>query len=356
MRRWVLALLLGAPTPAVAQTETTIGASFGSVRYADGFSSQALALTPTVRRTTTRTSVGMSAAFLMLADNQWSFQGSTDLRLVAGPRRQRWRVALESWASFTTRSYVGSTAAGSLLGEFTVRGARVGAGLGGGGAVGWLSGGPAIGDLRLRGRAWATAGRAVTVFTAEPTRHLGEWYTDVTGAAALLGGATELVVSAGARLSDAYGTLGAGSAALRWYFAPGLGLELTGGSYLPDLIQGLPRASFVSLGLRVRRPALGGRPEAALEPRPLVATRRDGRWSARFRLPSARRVEIAGEWTDWQPVPLAQVEPGIWLAAFDLAPGVYEFNLIVDGNWSVPDGVATAPDRYGGRVAVLIVR
>jgi hypothetical protein len=46
----------------------------------------------------------------------------------------------------------------------------------------------------------------------------------------------------------------------------------------------------------------------------------------------------------------------IWEAALLLAPGVYYFNLVVDGaEWVVPAGVATIPDGMGGVIAVLNV-
>ena len=46
----------------------------------------------------------------------------------------------------------------------------------------------------------------------------------------------------------------------------------------------------------------------------------------------------------------------IWEAILRLAPGVYYFNLVVDGNeWVVPGGVATVPDGMGGLLAVLNV-
>ena len=38
-----------------------------------------------------------------------------------------------------------------------------------------------------------------------------------------------------------------------------------------------------------------------------------------------------------------------------LKRGLYHFNLLVDGNWVVPNGVATVPDGMGGMVAVLVV-
>ena len=40
-----------------------------------------------------------------------------------------------------------------------------------------------------------------------------------------------------------------------------------------------------------------------------------------------------------------------------LKPGLYHFNLLVDGTeWVVPNGVATVNDGLGGLVGVLVVQ
>jgi AMP-activated protein kinase-like protein len=338
---------------AAAQTESSVGASLGSVRYEGGLSSQAFAITPSVRHYGLRSVAGMSLALLFLADNEWSFQGGPDARVITRPVLGTARFAADGWANLTTRSYVGSSASGGLLGEVVWEGSRGGVGLGGGVAAGWLSGDQSVRDARLRARAWTHVAGAALVATLEPTRHLGGWYTDVAATAAILRQRAEGVFTAGARLASGRPTLGSAVVSVRWSLGPTTALELAGGSYLPEPLQGLPRATFASLGLRIRQ---GWRPERMLAPAPVRPQRLGERAVIRFRVPEARRVEIAGEWTDWTPVPMVQVEPGVWQAPVDLPEGVYHFNLVVDGQWRVPDGVASVPDRYGSRVAVLMVR
>jgi hypothetical protein len=71
---------------------------------------------------------------------------------------------------------------------------------------------------------------------------------------------------------------------------------------------------------------------------------------------AARSVAIAGNWNAWTPKPLRGLGDDIWEATLQLAPGVYYFNLVVDGDeWVVPGGVATVPDGMGGVMAVLNV-
>src|SRR6266496_2341001 len=75
----------------------------------------------------------------------------------------------------------------------------------------------------------------------------------------------------------------------------------------------------------------------------------------RFRFTGARAVAIAGDWNEWRPVPLVAVGDEVWERALLVAPGTHQFNLLVDGEWVVPHGVATLADELGGLVALLVV-
>jgi 1,4-alpha-glucan branching enzyme len=72
--------------------------------------------------------------------------------------------------------------------------------------------------------------------------------------------------------------------------------------------------------------------------------------------PDARRVEIAGDFTDWQPVPMERVPAGRWRFDVRLAPGVHQLNVRVDGGaWEVPAGLASLRDEFSGGVGLLVV-
>jgi len=45
----------------------------------------------------------------------------------------------------------------------------------------------------------------------------------------------------------------------------------------------------------------------------------------------------------------------IWEGALLVPSGTHRFNLLVDGEWVVPHGVATLTDELGGLVALLVV-
>src|SRR5256885_15921449 len=64
---------------------------------------------------------------------------------------------------------------------------------------------------------------------------------------------------------------------------------------------------------------------------PLVAQHRGDTAFVRFRMPGARKLEIAGNWNAWTPAPLRAMGEEVWEAGLLLAPGTYYFNLVVDG-------------------------
>ncbi len=67
-------------------------------------------------------------------------------------------------------------------------------------------------------------------------------------------------------------------------------------------------------------------------------------------------LAVAGEFSDWRPLPLRRVG-GSWQLALDLKPGVYRYAYVrEDGSWFVPeDAPGRQPDGMGGHVALLIV-
>jgi 1,4-alpha-glucan branching enzyme len=73
---------------------------------------------------------------------------------------------------------------------------------------------------------------------------------------------------------------------------------------------------------------------------------------------SAHTVCVAGTFNHWQPETktLHTSGSGRWYKDTALAPGTYEYCLIVDGHW-MPDPQAreTAPNPFGGRNSVLTV-
>ena len=77
-----------------------------------------------------------------------------------------------------------------------------------------------------------------------------------------------------------------------------------------------------------------------------------------FNHPTATTVCVAGTFNQWEPEAktLHRSGNGHWLKETALAPGTYEYCLVVDGLW-MPDPLAqeTVPNPFGGRNSVLKV-
>jgi len=71
-----------------------------------------------------------------------------------------------------------------------------------------------------------------------------------------------------------------------------------------------------------------------------------------------KHVFIAGSFNDWRPggSKMTSNGDGKWQADLLLAPGEYEYRLVVDGVWmSDPNGAEERPNGYGGTNSVLRV-
>ena len=361
-----LSALIALPSALAAQGQASVGIGVGTVRHTGGSSFSAATLSPAAQLLSPSLYLGAGGAVSILEGGVWAEQGRADL-WAAFPRGRSsgTRIAVSATVAGSTRSDGVPAGAGAALAELVWGVAWGGAAVGIGGAGGVIESAPSVGALRLRARAWWQPGENPTQLSlsVEGTRFLGAWYADLAGGATLEGPRLVASLWAGARVSSAYGSTGAGSATIQYFVTPSIALEASGGSYLRDPFQGLPRAGFGSGGVRVFTAPRS--PPRATAPTPiptglapLVAQHRGGGDTVvvRFRMDSAHSVAIAGSWNTWTPVPLRGLGADIWEAALVLPPGTYYFNLVVDGQeWVVPGGVAVVSDGMGGLVAVLTV-
>jgi 1,4-alpha-glucan branching enzyme len=77
-----------------------------------------------------------------------------------------------------------------------------------------------------------------------------------------------------------------------------------------------------------------------------------------FTHPTAKTVCVAGCFNHWQPEAKTLHSSGVgnWWKETKLAPGTYEYCLVVDGQW-MPDPLAreSVPNPFGGRNSILKV-
>lgn len=77
-----------------------------------------------------------------------------------------------------------------------------------------------------------------------------------------------------------------------------------------------------------------------------------------FRDEEAASVHLAGSFNEWsaRANPMERGYGGQWSAVASLAPGAYEYCLVVDGRWILdPANQASVGNPFGGRNSVLVV-
>jgi 1,4-alpha-glucan branching enzyme len=78
--------------------------------------------------------------------------------------------------------------------------------------------------------------------------------------------------------------------------------------------------------------------------------------SVRVDAPTARLVEISGDFTNWTPLQLAPAGGGSWSTTLPIRSGKYQMNVRVDGGpWIVPPGLLSMLDEFGGTVGLLVI-
>ncbi len=74
--------------------------------------------------------------------------------------------------------------------------------------------------------------------------------------------------------------------------------------------------------------------------------------------PTAAEVCVAGTFNDWRPeaTPMVALGEGRWKKELALPPGVYEYRIVVDGEWMAdPLAAETNANPFGGAHSVLRV-
>lgn len=142
----------------------------------------------------------------------------------------------------------------------------------------------------------------------------------------------------------------------------GFGVALGDGAYLQaivsrsvsDPVTGIAGDLGFSAGisLRVGRRSLGGPLPAAVGA--AAPAGRVVRFSLRH---DARTVEVAGDFSNWERRAMQRGADGTWALETVIAPGVYHYAFVIDGEtWMVPDGASgIVDDGFGNRNATLVV-
>ena len=128
-----------------------------------------------------------------------------------------------------------------------------------------------------------------------------------------------------------------------------------------DPVTAVPGSRYFALGLRLRvragPPPLVLPPTAAADAAPFrVGPALGSGREIVLRLVGAHRVELAGDFTDWRPVPLDPWGDGAWRTVLTIPRGLHRLAVRVDGGaWHAPPGLRPLTSEFGGEVAEIVV-
>jgi hypothetical protein len=368
----LLALLSFADAAQAQRVESSLDAGWVALRYADTLSTAAAVLTPHILADWPIAAVDAWGTLSQFKSAGWSTQGALTGSLFTP--RSRGVVA-----------ELGGFAGGSMHQDGTRTGEAIANGrlhfvhrsgelfFGGGGGMTWDAG-------AWRSVIQGEAGAAVTLrsggalFTVTPVAvNNSIRYTDGQISASWARERLDLTALAGNRFGSQLTNLSPGTrswasvSAVAW-MTPYLGLATAGGTYPVDPTQGFPGGRFASVSIRLARGRTRAAPPLAVPPHPLepdispavagfTAERTSpGLVTLRVRAPSARLVEITGDFTNWTPAQLQPSGTGWWSTLLPMSQGKYQMNVRVDGGaWTVPPGLLSMLDEFGGAVGLLVI-
>lgn len=365
--------LLGTRTFA-AQTTGTVDVGVSTVRY-DGFlASGAASLTPTLTWERPGSAVTARATYLRFESGRRSLQGLVAASFFTPPSLfpPRWRGELSISAGGS--SYAHFASFWHATGEARLHFNEGGRGAWIGGTGGRTSYGQAPRPVAVVGAGVWVRRSGVTVAASATRSIVGDTaYSDIGSTAHARRGRFELDGMVAARVSSRGGGHGVyGEASATFTLGQRVALFASGGRYPTDPVSGSVAGRYLSAGLRLRTALL--RPRARSDPwlptRSLASGDGGGGFTAQLevqptpggsarvlvRAAAAATVEVAGDFTDWQPVALRRTGADVWEAVLQIPRGVHRVNLRIDGGrWTAPAGTAHAEDEFGSEVGIVAV-
>jgi hypothetical protein len=75
------------------------------------------------------------------------------------------------------------------------------------------------------------------------------------------------------------------------------------------------------------------------------------------RIGGVETVEIMGDFSDWEPLPLIRRGRDQWELLVPMSAGIHRINLRIDrGAWIAPPGMPSVKDGFSGEVGVIVVK
>ena len=310
----------------------------------------------------------------MTPDDRFTGQGVFTASRFAPPTR-RWRWELSGTASAFGLSNQAPAFAWQALAREHWTGSLGGLFIGGaygkvteGGVASEVSGAHAGGYLRFDSWGQDELSMALAYIDAQRAPETGNRfrYRDALAFWTHRARWLELSAGAGARGGDLGGgkvqSWASGSAVV--WLAERTGLVFAGGRALADPARGVPSVRYLSISLRLGGngprggPSLHVRREASDdgEGRLDVRSSDDSLRVVAVRLPRATTVELMGDFTDWEAVPMTKLPNGEWTLERWIAPGSHRVAIRIDGGgWTIPPNLPRVADDFGGEAGLVTV-
>jgi hypothetical protein len=363
---------LGGTVPLPAQVTATLDGGFGAIEYAGFLGSTALTVTPGLRYDARSFSLAGQGNWVVYESGRSLLQGAAAgawLTPPIGPVRGE----LSGFGGIARYSDEPASGYGLLRARVHLPGRAAGLWAGGGMGRSYV-GAIDVGTSEITVGGWV-AHRALTATgTLMRGSAADSAFVDLTASARWRHGALELNGIGGARVASAFEDEGLfGELQVRLALTRLLAAQVGAGSYPIDPLRGAVAGRWISAGVRIG--LWSGRsgvaaPDERLRatvrlpnllppdaPVLILATAAFGVRAITIEAPGAASVDLAGDFTDWQPVALRPVGRDAWRLEMALAPGIYRLNVRIDGGpWAVPRGATPQADEFGTTVGLVVVR
>jgi predicted carbohydrate-binding protein with CBM48 len=356
---------------------TSVDLSGTSVWYADSLQSGGGSLSPSLRLDWSRATVSAFANISRLGNGGSSVEGLISPSVFtpsAGP------FVGELAGSFGGSTHQDGTRTGQFLALGRVHLMTASAGAYVGADVGRTWDGSIWRNVQQgEAGAWLERGDATWLATVTPVVVEDSIrYTDFQAALRYPMAALDLGATAGARAGSVGPAVGGtsrvwGNVSVVAWLQPRLALVASAGAYPVDLTQGYPGGRFVSLAVRIATrepraserqtsPATNAISDAAADTRSAGAmafelhTTSGTQRVLRVYAPSAKTVELNGDFTQWKAAQLVRGSDGWWTITRPIKAGTHQVNIRIDGGaWLAPPGLLSTADEFGGVVGILVV-
>ena len=377
--RAAIAVAVVAPALLHAQATTaSVDLTAANTQYGNNFSGTSFAVSPAVHVDAPLSTFDAGATYSTLAGS-WSAQGNAGASLFT-PRIAGFMGELAGSAGGSANGDGTHTGIFSGMLRAHLLNQSAGAWIGGGGGRVWDG---ALWRNLIQGEAgaWTRIPYGTLTGVVTPSK-LGDTikYTDAEGTLSVFHERVGIDLDAGFRSGSSLPIVGGdskawGSANLAYWVTSSVAVIVGAGTYPVNFGQGFPGGRFISAGIRLGTIPVSRASDTSLESltaRPLsdvaigdatggssrVLSVRSvaGTTTLSIQEPGATSVEIAGDFSNWDPVPLTQGADGSWTTTLPLKPGIYEMNLRVNGGrWISPPGIESKNDEFGQSVGLLVV-